>query len=59
MQRKKGSSRHGRHHSGLARQLVLAVLILFLLAGAYGCTAQRLVYTARGTMIFLPAGSLL
>ena len=33
------------------------VLALFLLAGAPGCMAQRLVWSARGTMIFLPSGS--
>ena len=40
-----------------ARGIWLAVLALFLLAGAPGCMAQRLVWSARGTMIFLPSGS--
>ena len=36
--------------------LLLAALALFLLAGAPGCMAQRMAWSARGTMIFLPSG---
>lgn len=57
MRRKKGSYTHTKHSSGLAWALLLAALALFLLAGAPGCMAQRFVYSARGTMVFLPAGS--
>ena len=39
-----------------ATVLLLAALALFLLAGAPGCMAQRMVYSSRGTMIFLPSG---
>mgnify|MGYP002144997673 CR=1 FL=1 len=38
------------------RALLLAALALFLLAGAPGCMAQRMAWSARGTMIFLPSG---
>lgn len=44
-----------RHRHWL-RWLVLAVLVLFLL---YGCAVQRLIYSSRGTMIFLPERPLL
>ena len=44
-----------RHRHWL-RGLVLAVLVLFLL---YGCAVQRLIYSSRGTMIFLPERPLL
>ncbi len=57
MRRKKGEPFSGRLHSGLGWVLLLAALALFLLAGAPGCMAQRMAWSARGTMIFLPAGS--
>lgn len=57
MRRRKGSSFSGERGSALAWVCLLAVLALFLLAGAPGCMAQRLVWSARGTMIFLPSGS--
>ena len=57
MRRKKGEPFSGRPHSGLGWVLLLAALALFLLAGAPGCVAQRMAWSARGTMIFLPAGS--
>lgn len=57
MRRRKGSSFSGGHSSLLAWICLLAVLALFLLAGASGCMAQRMVWSARGTMIFLPSGS--
>lgn len=57
MRHKKGSSFSGRYRrSGLGWVLLLAALALFLLAGAPGCMAQRMVYSSRGTMIFLPSG---
>ena len=56
MRRKKGDPFSGRPHSGLGWVLLLAALALFLLAGAPGCMAQRMAWSARGTMIFLPAG---
>ena len=56
MRRKKGDPFSGRPHSGLGWVLLLAALALFLLAGAPGCMAQRMAWSARGTMIFLPSG---
>ena len=60
MRHRKGSSFTGRRrHSGrLLRWFLLAALVLVVLAGAYGCAVQRLVYSARGTVIFLPSGAL-
>lgn len=59
MQYKKGSSFSGRYRrSGrFLRWLVLAALVLLVLACCYGCAVQKLVYSSRGTMIFLPSGS--
>ena len=57
MRRKKGDPFFGRPRSGLGWVLLLAALALFLLAGAPGCMAQRMAWSARGTMIFLPGGS--
>ena len=50
MRHKKGSSFSGRYRrSGrFLRWLVLAC--------CYGCAVQKLVYSSRGTMIFLPSG---
>lgn len=42
-----------RHRHWL-RGLLLAVLVLL-----YGCAVQRLIYSSRGTMIFLPERPLL
>ena len=56
MRRKKGDPFSGWPHSGLGWALLLAALALFLLAGAPGCMAQRMAWSARGTMIFLPSG---
>lgn len=39
--------------------LVLAVLVLAVLFLLYGCAVQRLIYSSRGTMIFLPERPLL
>ena len=57
MRHKRGSSFPGRHrHSGwLLRALLLTALVLLVLACGYGCAVQKLVYSSRGTMIFLPA----
>ena len=42
-----------RHRHWL-RGLMLAVLVLAVLFLLYGCAVQRLIYSSRGTMIFLP-----
>ena len=47
-----------RHRLWL-RGLVLAVLVLAVLFLLYGCAVQRLIYSSRGTMIFLPERPLL
>lgn len=47
-----------RHRHWL-RGLLLAVLVLAVLFLLYGCTVQRLIYSSRGTMIFLPERPLL
>ena len=41
-----------RHRHWL-RGLLLAVLVLAVLFLLYGCAVQRLIYSSRGTMIFL------
>ena len=38
---------------------LLAVLVLAVLFLLYGCAVQRLIYSSRGTMIFLPERPLL
>ena len=48
-------SAHGTGTGGL----VLAVLVLAVLFLLYGCAVQRLIYSSRGTMIFLPERPLL
>ena len=47
-----------RHRHWL-RGLVLAVLVLAVLFLLNGCAVQRLIYSSRGTMIFLPERPLL
>lgn len=47
-----------RHRHWL-RGLLLAVLVLAVLFLLYGCAVQRLIYSSRGTMIFLPDRPLL
>ena len=47
-----------RHRHWL-RGLVLAVLVLAGRCLLYGCAVQRLIYSSRGTMIFLPERPLL
>ena len=37
----------------------LAMLVLAVLFLLYGCAVQRLIYSSRGTMIFLPERPLL
>ncbi len=54
MRRRKGSS--STRHNTLAWVLLAAAVIFFLFAGAPGCMAQRMVWSARGTIIFLPGG---
>lgn len=57
--------RPGAHRSFRPRQrhwlrgLMLAVLVLAVLFLLYGCAVQRLIYSSRGTMIFLPERPLL
>ena len=41
------------------RWRLLAVLVLAVLFLLYGCAVQRLIYSSRGTMIFLPERPLL
>lgn len=40
------------------RLLALACLVVLLLFLLYSCAVQRMVYSSRGTMIFLPASPL-
>jgi len=49
---------HPRHRHWL-RGLMLAVLVLAVLFLLYSCAVQRLIYSSRGTMIFLPERPLL
>lgn len=60
MRHKKGSSFPGRHRrrGQLLRWALLAAVVLLVLASGYGCAVQKLVYSSRGTMIFLPSGAL-
>ena len=57
--------RPGAHRSFRPRHrywlgaLLLAVLVLAVLFLLYGCAVQRLIYSSRGTMIFLPERPLL
>ena len=44
------------HGTGTGCAAVLVLAVLFLL---YGCAVQRLIYSSRGTMIFLPERPLL
>ena len=46
-------------HRHWLRWLLLAVLVLAVLFLLYGCAVQRLIYSSRGTMIFLPERPLL
>ena len=57
MRRRKGSTFSSGHRSTLAWLLLAAALVLFLFAGVPGCMAQRMVWSTRGTMIFVPSGS--
>ena len=49
----------GPRHRHCLRGLLLAVLVLAVLFLLYGCAVQRLIYSSRGTMIFLPERPLL
>lgn len=59
MRRRKGSSFSGRHRlrGQVVRWALLAavVVLVLVLAYGYGCAVQKLVYSARGTLIFLPS----
>ena len=46
-------------HQHWLRGLMLAVLVLAVLFLLYSCAVQRLIYSSRGTMIFLPERPLL
>ena len=60
MRYRSGAHRSFRpRHRHLLRGLVLAVLVLAVLFLLYGCAVQRLIYSSRGTMIFLPERPLL
>ena len=52
MRHRPGSFRPQRRH--WLRWLLLAALMLAVLFLLYGCAVQRLIYSSRGTMIFLP-----
>ena len=58
---KNAASQKGRvFRSGLLSTAMLAaVLVLAVLFLLYGCAVQRLIYSSRGTMIFLPEQPLL
>ena len=58
---KNAASQKGRvFRSGLLSTAMLAaVLVLAVLFLLYGCAVQRLIYSSRGTMIFLPERPLL
>ena len=58
---KNAASQKGRvFRSGLLSTAMLAaVLVLAVLFLLYGCAVQRLIYSTRGTMIFLPDRPLL
>ena len=43
-----------RHRRTFLRWMLLTGCILVLLGLCYGCAVQQLVYSARGTVIFLP-----
>lgn len=49
-----GSSRRGRV---LLWGMLAALLLLLTAALLPGCMAQQMVWSARGTMVFLPAGA--
>ena len=51
--------RYRPRHRHWLRGLLLAVLVLAVLFLLYGCAVQRLIYSSRGTMIFLPERPLL
>lgn len=55
MRRKQGSFRSGPPSRWL-RRAGLVVIVLVLLGIFYGCVAQSIVYSSRGTMIFVPEG---
>ena len=57
MRRRKGSSFSGRHRlrGQVVRWALLAAVVVLVLACGYGCAGQKLVYSARGTLIFLPS----
>lgn len=57
MRRRKGSSFSGRHRlrGRVVRWALLAAVVVLVLACGYGCAVQKLVYSARGTLIFLPS----
>lgn len=59
MRYRPGAHRSFRPHRHWLRGLLLAVLVLAVLFLLYGCAVQRLIYSSRGTMIFLPERPLL
>ena len=56
MRHRKGHSFPHRSSGRFLRWLLLAAVVLLVLACAYGCAVQKLVYSSRGTLIFLPSG---
>lgn len=53
MRRKKGSA-FCRSSGRRGRRLLLVLVVLAVLGIFYACAAQQMVYSSRGTMIFLP-----
>ena len=47
-------SHFSRHRQHWLRWVLLALCVLVVLGLCYGCAVQQLVYSARGTVIFLP-----
>ncbi len=53
MRRRKNTSfRHQPRH--WVHWLLLGLVVLLILGMVYACTAQQMIYSSHGTMIFLP-----
>ena len=47
-------SHFSQHRQHILRWVLLAVCVLVSLSLCYGCAVQQMMYSARGTVIFLP-----
>ena len=47
-------SHFSQHRQHIPRWVLLAVCVLVILSLCYGCAVQQMMYSARGTVIFLP-----